>query len=542
VTAFAHAPPTPSPFETPADPRVEAAPPVVAQATPIQPAQPHPGAAAAQQELFARFSVDEAVASASRDLDDRGITNVVTDGEAKRALTTLSKLPPKLQGEAIGKLSDDAFANLLAEVPAADRERFATLVENTHDPRRKLRLFERYHLAKMDNDLERSGAHGGKWFPSDEERREQERNRRRIGATKTSGQETRSDVAELLGRKRLTEASVDRLIEAKTLEHELEMKYALSFTHGENADWQAEDLRAAQKSLAQLPQAHTRDGKLRELRREAVDQWGFDAAYADGTVKVFTSGAEDVHSVTHEIGHGVAEQHPDAYEEFQRISGWQHLDGAGLAKAGIDKGQRHLLDQQLGKDFDERKTVHANGKIYQIDPYSGRYLAVDETAIPAKGETSAKEAPDEDHWAYPRSSPKEHFAELYARAADAPQEVYADLVELPGARAADAQKAAMAAQAAVESAQKTGGDVTAAKAELRRSHLALAQAQQAQRQRSAQFALMRNDVYDTDTATKAAVARLGKRGVAPGVMKDFEDAAAKVSTPAQLAALEKQFR
>src|SRR6185503_21026407 len=122
----------------------------------------------------------------------------------------------------------------------------------------------------------------------------------------------------------------------------------------------------------------------------------------------------------------------------------------------------------------------------------------------------------------------EHFAEHYARAVDDHETVYADLVGLPAQREQAAQKAYADAQA------------RGSKPEIAEAAKQLALAQKAQKQRKAQFDIMRDDVFDTDKSTRDAAARLGKQGLAPGLMRDFEAEAAKLSTPEQVRALEQR--
>ena len=89
--------------------------------------------------------VDDAVKKANAKLDDSGIFNVVTDGEANEAMNILNSLPADQQGEAVKQLDKAAFDNLLDQVPEKRREEFKSLVDNTHDPERKLQLWGEQH-------------------------------------------------------------------------------------------------------------------------------------------------------------------------------------------------------------------------------------------------------------------------------------------------------------------------------------------------------------------------------------------------------------
>lgn len=61
-------------------------------------------------------------------------------------------------------------------------------------------------------------------------------------------------------------------------------------------------------------------------------------------------------------------------------------------------------------------------------------------------------------------------------------------------------------------------------------------------QRGEQFRIMRDDVFDTDRAASQAVGRLQLAGISGPRLAAFEEAAARVSTPDQIAALERQYK
>ena len=98
---------------------------------------------------------EEQVAEAVKRSEEKlstGFLNPVTKNEARDAMNTMLKLPPELQGKALAKLDPDSFGRLLSTVPEAEREGFKSLVDNTHDPERKLLLWAEYHKSKVAND------------------------------------------------------------------------------------------------------------------------------------------------------------------------------------------------------------------------------------------------------------------------------------------------------------------------------------------------------------------------------------------------------
>ena len=440
--------------------------------------------------------------------------------------------PPPLVAGAGGQPAQAALFSHYAE---DDLAKMLARVEATHDPKEKLLLWQKYEAKKGESDLERHGANKGAWFPDDDDRKQQARNRRRISAVKGESAEIERDVKRLLKKKKLRERDVDDLIERKTLEHDLEMKYALEMTsakqrgNGSSIEWDQEELIAARDALAKLPAEHL--DALWEMRREEDDgsAYGFAASQDGHKVNVYDAGRDDAHAMVHEIGHVVAEkQNPDAYAKYQEAAGWKELRYQDLRKLGITGDQIQGLKDTRFESSEKRHTIHKNGKVYMIDPYTdGGYLVVDETAVPKKDEAT-KQPDGDDAWEYARSSQREHFAEHYARAVDDHETVYADLVGLPAQREQAAQKAYADAQA------------RGSKPEIAEAAKQLALAQKAQKQRKAQFDIMRDDVFDTDKSTRDAAARLGKQGLAPGLMRDFEAEAAKLSTPEQVRALEQR--
>ncbi len=529
--------------------------------------------------------VDDAVKQSNALLDDTGITNVVTDGEATRAMNILTSLPPDVQGDAIAGLGDEQFANLLDEVPSARREEFESLVHATKDPKRKLALFGEYHKSMAVNDAERKKGDTGEdewfWNRTDAQSEAKRRHEARVNAA----DDTEDEVDEELEFLREKEASgtpitmqdVDDLMERKKTEHDMEMKYNVNITNEEGARkdgskivWSKKELDALEASFGQIPESHMAGNKLlKEVRREDVHDGGAGDTHSGGVVKVFDIGASvdgtssgfrhdgearELASphicrrcgikittldmvVTHEIGHDMHDQNDELFEKYQKIAGWEEQSEGDLEDAGLSEAEIKQLEDNREKNYSSRPNIRKNGKIYMVDPYGGGYLVVDDTAIPESTET----ANGQDSWGYARSNYKDHFAEHYAKAVHTPEQLHKDLVSSPHAATVAAEQKLAAAQQGVTDAGSDPGLAAAAQAKLDEAQRQLDHSRKAEDQRKDQFDLMRNDVFDTDTAQSDAKARLVAKGVSEEKIREFEANAAKASTPEQIKTLEANY-
>lgn len=536
--------------------------------------------------------LDDAMAEANTKLDDSGIFNVVTDGEATRAMNVLTGLPPHLQGQAVEKLGKDQFENLLDEVPFGRREELETLVKNTSDPDRKLALWGEFHKSKAMNDVERAKGDTGedKWFW--QRTAEEEEAGRRHDARKHAAKHTSDEVDEELeflrdqkkAGKAFTAADVDKLMERKSTEHAMEMKYNVNLTNEEGARkdgskivWTKPELDALEASFGQIPESHMAGNKmLKEMRREDVHETPtVGGTHSGGVVTVFDSGARLAGNnfrhggdqrelaspyicgrcgtkitildmvVTHEIGHDIHDQNDDEFKKFQQISGWENKNKSGLKKAGLSDAEIQQLEDTRKKNYSQRNTITKDGKLYMVDPYGSGYLVVDDTALPARGEAeTGAGGTDGDTWGYARSNYKDHFAETYAKAVHVPEKLHKDLVERPAAATQQAQGQVAAQQQMLAALQAAGADAAAIEAQqklVEQANADLARAQKAESQRKQQFDLMRNDVFHTDTAQTDAVSRLQAKGITPEKLREFQERAAKASTPEQIKTLEAEY-
>ena len=375
-------------------------------------------------------------------------------------------------------------------------------------------------------------------------------------------------------------------MERKSIEHNIEMKYNLNITNeaGARKDaskivWTADELKMLEASFGQIPIEHMAGNKLlKELRREDVlveddaEKKSVGGQHGGGVVTVFDGGAKTTGSgyrhggdarelaspyicgrcgtkitvldmvVTHEIGHDIHDQKDDAFDAYKKESGWESQDKGDLKDAGLSTADIDKLEATRKKGYSERDTIRKNGKIYMIDPYGGGYLAVDETAIPEKGESEVGAGGgDDDTWAYARSNFKDHFAEHYAKAVHVPQKLYKDLVESPRHAVGDKQAAVKRSEDALKglvATRNTPEDYELAQKALSKAQRELATAQKAQTQRQKQFDVMRDQVFGTNHAVQAAYMRLITKGVAGDKVATFLREAAKVSTPDQVKLLE----
>jgi hypothetical protein len=482
-------------------------------------------------------------------------TEAFADGAA--ALHTLQGLPPDVQGKAVARMTISELNELLADIPEERREDLGPLLANTHDPYRKLTIWGAYHRAEAKAGAKRHGR--GDRF-----------------AANASGEINEEMVALLQEQQRsgkpLTERQVQDLIDRKELELSLEMKHGFLFTNeggrrqdGSHIHWKKEELASPDGVLTSIPETHKAENdKFTEMRREDVDtQSGFDASHgADNKIRVFDKaaklttdsakgtrnvgnsrelvGRECPHcglvithldaAVAHEMGHAVHSDEDKHFAAFQKLSGWKQLDAGDLDDAKLTDAEKQSLDDARKNKvgWGARPKIRKNGKIYTIDPYSSDYLVVDDAAIPENGENvlTEKGATNDNAWDYARTSPKEHFAEMYAKAVTVPTQLHRDLVEIPDKMVAEAAVAVAAAR-----------DPAARKAAEER----LARAQRAKEVRGKQFHLMRDEVFDADAEVDAAQMRLASRGVKGDALRRFRAAADKASTPQQVRAIEESY-
>jgi len=332
----------------------------------------------------------------------------------------------------------------------------------------------------------------------------------------------------------------------KDRELDVEMKHNINLTaesapraDGSTVQWSEDEIGAVDTALDKLPTSQA-DGRnsvdtyTRKANRgpAIIDSKGgeyhgnnsvdiYDKAHAQPTDRPpSTAGVE--YSVTHEIGHDVAHDHGATFKKFEKTAGWQSGDEKALAKQGI------TYDDLDGAG----SGIETHGKHIKRDDH-GTYQEVDATALPSHDETG------DNQWKYAANNAQEHFAELYAMAVEAPDVLYRDYITHPAARVAELTGLVREEQQTLASTPqgKQHDDLAAMLAENRS---ALATAEKAVVQRRAIFDIIRNDVFGADKSTQAAHQRLQKRGASAEQIQSFEQKAAAVSTPNQIAAVERE--
>jgi len=460
--------------------------------------------------------VDDAVTKAHAKLDDSGWFNVVTDGEANEAMNLLNSLPPDQQGEAIKQLDQKSFDHLLDQVPSDRREEFKSLVDNTHDPERKLELWGEQHKSEVANDAKKEHEKtkdDGSWLfgRNAEQERNHRLNERRDDIVKSTDHEVDDEMKFLLDKQAkgtLTEQDVLDLEARKEHEHRIEMKYNVNLTNkdgtrkdGTKIAWSEGELNQVESALAHMPEGHVKDNTLlKEIKRsdQSADEKDpnhprIGGQHGDGVISIYDLGATgnyrhtgDTHeladpnlrgvdgqplsktgdrigsieeTLNHEFGHDIHDQNPDAFKRYQQAAGWQEDVGdKQMADAGISAADIAAI--KAGTKTDVKGS---DGKVYKPDPYNDHHvLAVNDGAIPEPGTgATPNSATGGDTWDYARTNYKDNFAEQYTKAINVPEKLAKDLIDAPAARVNNERTNRDAAQTGRDTAQ---ADLAAAKA------------------------------------------------------------------------------
>lgn len=500
-----------------------------------------------------RMKLEDAVASAGKSLDGADAMGP-TGVEATAGMHALLKLPAHLQGQAIARLTDEQFEHLLGELPEGNREELEHLVKNTTHPMRKMQLWSVYHKAHVMADANRD--------PAGTNRESKRRHAAKVKAAKATAAEVDEETMFLaqqagVSGKSFTVEDVDKLIARKDTEHAMEMKYNVNITNegGARADgthihWSKEELQAFEQTLQRVPESHLAgNAGLKEIRRQDRVFWdaaqtvdvggmatGNQILVGDSAASTTATGekreiappevGEDISwmewLLTHELGHNVGDKFDAAYRKYQKANGWKsHPKSTGK----LTDAEKAVLDAKRGNRFDNRATINKGGRMYEIDQDGPGYISCIQGAVPTGDESAAGVIGGGDPWAYARTRGHEQFADHYTRAMHVPEKVYEDLIETP--------------HLAVEHAQ-TALDSATTEDEKKQAKRQLEIAKRAEKARKKSFELMRNDVFGTASAQREAEARLVARNVDPEELIKFKEAAAKASTPDQIAVLEKR--
>lgn len=354
----------------------------------------------------------------------------VTDGEAGKALNLLTALPPHLQGEAIKNLDKDAFENLLSQVPEGDHERFKTLVDHCLDPERKLKLWGQFHKAKVRSDAaadkEKTKDEGSLLHQTEEQKLNEKQNERRSKIVSTTADEVDDEVKFLLGQQEkgvpLTLADVDKLMERKTLESQVELKHLVNLTHqldsdpAKRATWSKGELMDVMATFDKLPEEHVRKNPhLRELQRRVFDPKTGDVAdHSKGHINFHGLSAGDQANVKHHrMGHlGVdVIQGTVTHEIGHNLHDYKYKDQFGKIQ------EQAVWDKNILKPADDPNRVVKN------NPYGLGYVSYQDGTIPTTNNAGT--------WEYGRSNEYDHFAEMYSKMVNLPQQTQRDMMGDP---------------------------------------------------------------------------------------------------------------
>lgn len=494
--------------------------------------------------------------------------------DASKGVDLLLELDPAQRAKAIDQLGAKALDNMLERVPADQYEKLEGLVEASRDPRRKLRMWERVHKTRAQNDLDRYGSDFGSNDEQTDEQRERERRKdRRAGGVESDAHEVDADVAALLAKPDLSVDDVDQLRARKDRELAIEMKYNINLSaqraprdNGTPVQWTVEELGHVDAALSQIPAAQLNDPKmtaqLGRLNWRFGDPRG-EYHFGGGTLDITDAASSDQgapapygprslvsdefrkhhgdHSapleevLVHEIGHNVEEMDKAAFEKFSKVGHWRdNLTEADLRRDGASSDVVDSLELGRRNTTGGNKIERTPTTIFSTNnrPEKGRYGAMDATAVP-----------NTPGMAYGGMNAHELFAEVYAQAVLTPETLYADFVSAP-TQAAKAARDEVAGQrehlAALQRSGASADQLAEAQRLLTRDEEQARTTAQAQRQQGEEFSIMRNDVFHTDRAQREAEARLVAAHATPQQLARFKERALHASTPNQIEELERE--
>lgn len=533
-----------------------------------------PGWLEPEPEVCAPETDEEAVARVTGDaggkLNDEGLFDWVSEDEASSALDGILSLKPELQGKVIDQLSADQLNELLAKVPPDQRVKFDTLYKNTTDPDKKLQLWSEYYKSTANNKVDAEQQDVSIWDWSADGKKKHDSNGKwdKIGGT--TGTEADQEVAKLqeqIKAGKATMADVDKMIERKNKEQELELKYGIALTNDagsegflgwgkrDGAVWSKDELDKLETTLSRIPASnlHENPGMNEIYRAGKQDDWRGLYEPSKRRVSVSDSGAENiVHdrhdplttllaTSAHEIGHAFAEAHPDIYNDFNDAVGWKTIGSQAdlkkqLVAAGMPEEEAGKKVEAMFKTKDEgygtRGTITYGGRTYAIDQYDrGSVLSFKEGAIP-----------DGHAWSYGRGSPDEYWADLYSRCVHQPDTAYDALVSGPKQQTETTKKDLESANKALSDLTTAGASedqIKAAKDRVDQLNAQLDLAKRTEASRGEQWKIMRERVFKTDDSDiQALTAPAGKEQV----YADYKLEAAKCATPIQLQAVRDKYK
>ena len=148
-----------------------------------------------------------------------------------------------------------------------------------------------------------------------------------------------------------------------------------------------------------------------------------------------TAGEE---ALTHEIGHSVDARLPGVADAFSQAAGWERFAGNGEVKgallaAGAEEEPAQeiidILNEDRGQETRRRK-FHGDFE-YMVNPDGAGFYRRRLNRMPGDDQTPESGF---SHIDYARTSPKEHFAEMYAHMIHVPERTFRDYVHDPEQR------------------------------------------------------------------------------------------------------------
>jgi hypothetical protein len=499
-----------------------------------------------------------------------------TGADASKAVDLLLEVDDKHRAKVIDDLDPKAFQNLLDRVPDSEREKIEGLVDASQNPKRKLQMWAVVHKARAGNDLEKyKGDFGDPDDQTEAQQRSQNAFERRSDGVESDAHEVDAEVARMMAKAdkgQLTIAEIDAMRERKDLELKVETTYNINLIaqtrprdDGSAVEWTKADLEQTNTALSQIPRDQLADPKMATtlIRRATIPFQSPRAEYrgADHAIDVYDD-AESAESqarvvpprslksdeftkqhgaaidpleytLTHEIGHNVADEHHAAYDKFRKVGNWEdRITEKDIRREGATDSDVATLED-IRRSADARLSIAHGDKRFSTtnSPDKGVYSSVDATAVP-----------DTPQMTYAARNSSEHFAEMYAQAVLSPETLYKQYVASP-TLAADQARSAVKQQRELIAAMETNPGVSTQAVEDAKRKLAAEEAdvkvkEKAQQQQGQEFGIMRNDVFGTDKAQTAAEARLHAAGLSPERIAEFHERAAHASTPEQIETIE----
>jgi hypothetical protein len=503
-----------------------------------------------------------------------------TGADASKAVDLLLEVDDKHRAKVIDELDPKAFQNLLERVPEGEREKIEGLVDASQNPKRKLQMWAVVHKARASNDLDK---YKGDFGDPDEQTKEQERKQnafeRRKDGVESDAHEVDAEVARMMAKAdkgQLTVAEIDAMRERKDLELKVETRYNINLIaqstprdDGSAVEWTKADLLQTQTTLSQIPKAQLADPKMATtlIRKATIPFQTPRAEYrsADHAIDVYDaaesgdnqarvvpprSGQSDdftkqhtaaidplEYTLTHEIGHNIADEKHKAYEKFRKVANWEDkASEQDIRREGATDADVATVED-IRRGADAKQSVVRGDKRFSAGNFhdKGSYASVDATAVP-----------DTPHMTYAATNSQEHFAEMYAQAVLSPETLYSEYVANPK-HAAEQARSNVKQQRELIAAMEANPAVPGNALEDARRKLAAQEADvkvkdKAQQQQGQEFGIMRNDVFGTDKAQAASEGRLHAAGLSPERLAEFRERAAHLSTPEQIETLEHEVK